>query len=232
MSSSSTSRRPATLVAAVLIPIILVCGLITAGVASGSSTPTSAPMVRGALPGVAVAQSRIPAMTVSGDGVDPSAADYTAAASRAVTREVARAEAERKAEEARKKAEEARRAAAKKASAAPCEPTVKACVSLSRGKAWITDGAGTTVFGPFSVLGGRSDEPTPVGTFSVSMKDANYHSREFDAPMPNSVFFFPGVAFHQGSLSRASAGCLHLSRGASATVFSMLNPGDSVQVLP
>lgn len=113
----------------------------------------------------------------------------------------------------------------------PCDITAKACVSLGARKAWITDGAGRVLFGPVGVLGGRKGEPTPVGTFSVTNKVRNYHSRQFDAPMPWSVFFYPGVAFHTGSLGTRSAGCLHLSNASAKTFFSMLSPGDEVQIL-
>jgi hypothetical protein len=113
----------------------------------------------------------------------------------------------------------------------PCAPTVRACVSLSARKAWLMDGAGRVVYGPVGVLGGRRGEPTPVGTFSVSNKVRNYHSRQFDAPMPYSVFFQPGIAFHTGSLSTRSAGCLHLGSTSAKRFFATLAPGDTVQVV-
>uniref|UniRef100_UPI00117836A5 L,D-transpeptidase n=1 Tax=Amycolatopsis kentuckyensis TaxID=218823 RepID=UPI00117836A5 len=50
--------------------------------------------------------------------------------------------------------------------------------------------------------------------------------------MPNSVFFAPGgIAFHEGSLSRYSAGCVHLSNAASLKFFTALEKGDEVQVV-
>lgn len=113
----------------------------------------------------------------------------------------------------------------------PCAPSVRACVSLSARKAWLMDGDGQVVYGPVGVLGGRRGEPTPVGTFSVSNKVRNYHSRQFDAPMPYSVFFYPGIAFHTGSLSTRSAGCLHLGSVSAKRFFSTLSPGDRVQVV-
>jgi hypothetical protein len=113
----------------------------------------------------------------------------------------------------------------------PCAPSVRACVSLGARKAWLMDGAGRVVYGPVGVLGGRKAEPTPVGTFSVSKKVRNYHSRQFDAPMPYSVFFYPGVAFHTGSLSTRSAGCLHLGSTSAKRFFATLSPGDRVQIV-
>lgn len=113
----------------------------------------------------------------------------------------------------------------------PCAPSVRACVSLGARKAWLMDGNGRVVYGPVGVLGGRKGEPTPVGTFSVSNKVRNYHSRQFDAPMPYSVFFQPGIAFHTGSLSTRSAGCLHLGSTSSKRFFSTLSSGDRVQIV-
>ncbi|GAB2765206.1 L,D-transpeptidase [Amycolatopsis magusensis] len=118
----------------------------------------------------------------------------------------------------------------KPAAGVPCSITSGACVDLSAKKTWILrDGA--VAYGPVPITAGKKGHPTPVGTFSVSHKVKNYHSREFDAPMPNSVFFVPGIAFHSGSLSQQSHGCIHLSPGASAKYFSTLKVGDSVQVV-
>ena len=48
--------------------------------------------------------------------------------------------------------------------------------------------------------------------------------------MPWSVFFDGGIAFHTGSLSRQSAGCVHLSDSAARTFFRTLSVGDTVIV--
>ena len=116
------------------------------------------------------------------------------------------------------------------AAGVPCAATVDACVDLSARKAWLLRD-GEVVYGPVQIMPGMPNHPTPVGTFRVSSKVKDYHSREFDAPMPNSVFFQPGIAFHQGSLSKYSHGCIHLSTGASQKFFSTLSPGDTVQVV-
>jgi hypothetical protein len=115
---------------------------------------------------------------------------------------------------------------------APCAPTVKACMDLSSRQAWLTDGAGHVVAGPFAARGGKSGAATPVGTFTVQKKVKNYWSKAFDAPMPNSVFFKPGYAFHSGSPAIASNGCIHLNRGASQQFFGTLQVGDRVQIVP
>ncbi len=67
----------------------------------------------------------------------------------------------------------------------------------------------------------------------MTFKDKNHRSSIFgNAPMPNSVFFNGGIAFHQGSLKVPSHGCIHLSPSASQVYFRSLAPGDVVQVAP
>jgi L,D-transpeptidase catalytic domain len=113
----------------------------------------------------------------------------------------------------------------------PCAATVKACMDLSSRQAWLTDGAGHVVAGPFAARGGKSGAATPVGTFTVQKKVKNYWSRAFDAPMPNSVFFKPGYAFHADNPKVASNGCIHLTRSVSQQFFTTLNVGDRVQIV-
>lgn len=113
----------------------------------------------------------------------------------------------------------------------PCGRSAKACMSLSRGLAWLTDGAGHVVYGPVAAHGGSRHAATPVGTFRVLSKNAHYHSREFDAPMPYSVFFYPGDAFHADNPAVASNGCIHLTSSAAQRFYRTLRIGDPVQVV-
>lgn len=107
-----------------------------------------------------------------------------------------------------------------------------ACVDISAHKAWLLQG-GKVVYGPVPMLPGRKGYETPTGTFHVLSKEKMHLSKQFDnAPMPNSVFFYPGDAFHTGSLSVYSHGCIHLSAGASLKFFNTLHVGDVVQVVP
>ncbi|WIV60026.1 L,D-transpeptidase [Amycolatopsis nalaikhensis] len=107
-----------------------------------------------------------------------------------------------------------------------------ACVDISAHKAWLLQG-GKVVYGPVPMLPGRKGYATPTGTFHVLSKEKMHLSKEFDnAKMPNSVFFYPGDAFHTGSLSVYSHGCIHLSAGASLKFFNTLHVGDVVQVVP
>src|SRR5215217_994490 len=97
----------------------------------------------------------------------------------------------------------------------PCAITTGACVDLSAHKAWLLKD-GEVIYGPVPALPGRKSNPTPVGNFHVLYKEKMHYSKQFNnAPMPNSVFFYPGDAFHTGSLSTYSHGCIHLSSAAS-----------------
>jgi lipoprotein-anchoring transpeptidase ErfK/SrfK len=121
------------------------------------------------------------------------------------------------------------RTAAQKAGV-PCAAAVRACVDLSARKAWLISD-GKVVYGPVSIMSGRVGWPTPVGTFHVQFKSAHYVSHEFHVPMPDAVFFYPGIAFHEGSLHAHSHGCIHLSATSASKFFHTLSAGDEVQVL-
>jgi lipoprotein-anchoring transpeptidase ErfK/SrfK len=84
----------------------------------------------------------------------------------------------------------------------------------------------------WAVSTGRDGYNTPTGSFRAIRLEEVYFSKKYDdAPMPNSVFFLPGIAFHTGSLSVYSHGCIHLSAAASQKYFSTLQSGDVVQVV-
>jgi lipoprotein-anchoring transpeptidase ErfK/SrfK len=112
----------------------------------------------------------------------------------------------------------------------PCMSTADACVDLSANRAWLISG-GAVQYGPVAITHGRAGYRTPPGTFKVSFKNINHRSSIYDnAPMPYSVFFNGGIAFHQGSLKQLSHGCIHLSRAAAQKFFANLGVGDVVQV--
>ncbi|RZS44384.1 lipoprotein-anchoring transpeptidase ErfK/SrfK [Herbihabitans rhizosphaerae] len=117
------------------------------------------------------------------------------------------------------------------AEGAPCTADASACIDLSANRAWLlTDGKVT--YGPVPITHGRPGWRTPPGTFRVQWKNIDHKSREFDnAPMPYSVFFNGGIAFHAGSLRQLSHGCIHLST-AAAKAFFVLPVGAVVQVVP
>ncbi|MGH3631713.1 MAG: L,D-transpeptidase, partial [Sciscionella sp.] len=114
----------------------------------------------------------------------------------------------------------------------PCTSVARACVDISRDKAWLISD-GKIVLGPVSVTTGKPGHATPTGNFQVLWKDRHHLSHEFDnAPMPYSVFFYPGDAFHTGSLAAESHGCVHLANSTAARFFEFLHVGDPVQVKP
>jgi hypothetical protein len=113
----------------------------------------------------------------------------------------------------------------------PCGAGVDACVDLSTNQTWLLKD-GVVTYGPAPITSGRAGYRTPPGTFKVGWKDIDHLSREFNnAPMPYSVFFNGGIAFHQGSLSVESHGCIHLGPAAAEAYYNGLAVGDTVQVV-
>ena len=113
----------------------------------------------------------------------------------------------------------------------PCTATAVACVDLTTQQAWLLYD-GYVIYGPVAAMPGSPVYPTPTGTFHVLDKVIDYHSTEFNnAPMPYSVFFYPGDAFHVGSPQVFSHGCVHLSWSAAQTFFQDLSVGDEVQIV-
>ena len=113
----------------------------------------------------------------------------------------------------------------------PCLPTVRACVELAAGHAWLLD-AGRVVRGPVPITPGDEENPTPRGAFTVQWKAPVYTSREFLVQMPWSVFFADGgIAFHQGDPDSASAGCVKLDEEDARAFFTHLQVGNPVQVV-
>lgn len=117
--------------------------------------------------------------------------------------------------------------------APPCDAVQNgSCVSLSEKLAWLMQD-GKVTYGPVAMLPGSPSDPTPTGTFRVAWKAKHYTSREFGEPMPNAVFFAAGgVAFHTGSLTTSSHGCVHLAESDAAKFFDSLPVGATVQVMP
>ncbi|NKQ55934.1 L,D-transpeptidase [Amycolatopsis sp. K13G38] len=121
---------------------------------------------------------------------------------------------------------------AAEAAPTPCDAQARACLQLHTNQAWLVNG-GQVTYGPVPVTTGKPQYPTPTGHFRVQYKDANHYSKEFNGPMPYSVFFTnDGDAFHEGSLRAQSHGCVHLSHAAAVKFYQTLRPGDSVQIVP
>jgi hypothetical protein len=122
---------------------------------------------------------------------------------------------------------------------ARCPVAATACVDLAARTAWLQHDGKVTA-GPVPMLPGAetflrppgpTSSATPTGSFHVLWKDANAFSSEFDEPMNHAVYFAKGgIAFHEGSLTTSSNGCIHLSAADATTFFDHLRPGDGVTV--
>jgi hypothetical protein len=118
----------------------------------------------------------------------------------------------------------------------PCTKDAIACVSLGAKKAWLFRD-GHISYGPVNVSTGGPNKETPVGDHVVQWKNKEHKSSEFKtpkgepAPMPFAVFFAEGgVAFHEGTLTTRSAGCVRLPRKDAEFFYSFLQLGDKVEV--
>ena len=79
------------------------------------------------------------------------------------------------------------------------------------------------------ISSGKPGYSTPTGTFQPQWTARMWYSRQWDmAPMPHSVFFNRGTAFHAtsatGSLGqRASHGCIRLHPGNAAKLYGLVH---------
>ncbi|GHH61852.1 L,D-transpeptidase [Lentzea cavernae] len=113
----------------------------------------------------------------------------------------------------------------------PCTITDGACIQLSTNQSWVVRGD-KIVHGPSKITHGRRGFETPLGNFPVLRKVKDEWSRPYNAPMPWSTYFTEsGIAFHEGSLTDPSHGCIHLDPQAARYYFENLSIGETVQVV-
>lgn len=113
----------------------------------------------------------------------------------------------------------------------PCTISDGACIQLSTNQSWVVRGD-KVVYGPVPITHGRKGYETPLGNFPVLRKVKNEWSRPYNAPMPWSTYFTEsGIAFHEGSLTDPSHGCIHLDPKAAQYYFTNLSIGETVQVV-
>ena len=95
-----------------------------------------------------------------------------------------------------------------------CPAAATACVDLTRHITWL-QAQGKVTFGPVQMEPGKpgGQHPTPRGTFQVAWKAGpTYQSTIYHEAMPWATFFAAGgIAFHGGSLTDWSHGCVHLT---------------------
>jgi hypothetical protein len=93
-----------------------------------------------------------------------------------------------------------------------CPRAATACADLRDHITWLQY-RGRITYGPVRMEPGRPGDRTPRGIFHVAWKaGAHYISTSFGVPIPYAVFFAAGgIAFHAGSLTNSSHGCIHLT---------------------
>lgn len=113
----------------------------------------------------------------------------------------------------------------------PCGISDGACIQLSTNQSWVVRGD-KIVYGPVQITHGRKGYETPVGKFPVLWKVKDDWSIPYNGPMPWSTYFTrDGIAFHEGSLTELSHGCIHLAPAAAKYYFQNLSVGETVQVV-
>ena len=112
-----------------------------------------------------------------------------------------------------------------------CPPAALACADLRDHLTWLQS-RGQITYGPVRMEPGGPADPTPRGNFHVAWKAGpHYISTSFGIPIPYAVFFAPGgIAFHAGSLTTSSHGCVHLSLPSARYYHDHLPEGAEVAV--
>ena len=111
-----------------------------------------------------------------------------------------------------------------------CPVKVTACVDLKAKITWLQHGS-TIFLGPVRMQPGEGNKKTPRGTFTINKKAAVYYSHTYGGAMPYSVFWgHDGIAYHEGTLTGFSHGCIHLSMANAKKFFAALHKGERVYV--
>lgn len=84
---------------------------------------------------------------------------------------------------------------------------------------WLGERVGRFGDYEFKIVGGKPTHPTPTGAFQVEWKSRNWWSRQYNAPMPYSLFFKGGAAIHEGSLSGMSHGCVRVTMATARYLY-------------
>lgn len=115
-----------------------------------------------------------------------------------------------------------------KSDAAPPRPTYAVVARINLTTQQMVVSIDGVVRHSWAVSSGRSDFPTPRGSFRAQWMSRMWYSRKYDlAPMPHAVFFSGGAAIHgtqsTGLLGRpASHGCVRLAPGHAATFYNLV----------
>lgn len=214
--------------------IVAAAGL-TAALASGAAATSGGGAAQAAAQASASAQAdqasaaARAAASASAASASASAAAVASASASASAKAAASASANAAAAARAKLNTVAGRNEALRAEGVPCDEHAIACVSLSKQEAWLLHD-GKVVYGPVHVATGRVGHRTPAGDFHVWYKVVDGWSTTYDAPMPYSVFFYEGDAFHEDPITVRSHGCVHLSLKNAEYFYRFLQYGDLVEV--
>lgn len=108
-------------------------------------------------------------------------------------------------------------------------------VRVDLGRQMLSVFRGGHEIGTAVIIYGSDGKPTPTGSFPVMEKNADYHSRTYDAPMPYMLrLTADGVAIH-GSKVRwgwATHGCVGVPLEFARLLFDAVHKGDMVTILP
>jgi hypothetical protein len=112
-----------------------------------------------------------------------------------------------------------------------CPRAATACADLKDHLTWLQS-HGRITYGPVRMEPGARKERTPRGIWHVAWKAGpHYISTSFGVPIPYAVFFAPGgIAFHAGSLTSSSHGCIHLRLRSARYFHNHLPEGAEVAV--
>ena len=84
------------------------------------------------------------------------------------------------------------------------------------------------------IVYGAPGKESPLGTFRVKRKVADYHSMTYDAPMPHSLFLTDdGVALHGSDVRprRATRGCIGVPAEFAAKLYAATSVGTPVRIV-
>jgi lipoprotein-anchoring transpeptidase ErfK/SrfK len=111
-----------------------------------------------------------------------------------------------------------------------CPIRVVACVDLKAKITWLQQGS-QIFLGPVRMQPGEGSSKTPKGMFTINKKAEVYYSHTYGGAMPYSVFWgHDGIAYHEGTLTGYSHGCIHLSMANAKRFFAALHKGERVYV--
>jgi hypothetical protein len=107
-------------------------------------------------------------------------------------------------------------------------------VRVDLGRQLISVFRGGDEIGTAVILYGANGKETPLGEFPVLQKAVDYHSRTYDADMPDMLrLTADGVAIHASDVRQgwATHGCIGVPRAFAEKLFAAVKLGDPVTIV-